>query len=208
MAEAAGYDDTIVMGRGDPDFDTPAHIIAAAKEAMVQHHSDSAPPEGLLSLRQAIAERVERVNGVSYDPETEVVVTNGGQEALFLMVLAIISPGDELIVPEPNYSTYLDSLSFAGGRKVEVSTSAAGGLPRRPRGGARGRQASGRGRAAAGLAQQPRRQRHLTCRHAGHDAIACDHDLFVIADDIYDLFVMTTSCTPARLPCPAAASAP
>ena len=49
MAEAAGYDDTIVMGRGDPDFDTPAHIIAAAKEAMVQHHSDSAPPEGLLS---------------------------------------------------------------------------------------------------------------------------------------------------------------
>ena len=48
MAEAAGYDDTIVMGRGDPDFDTPAHIIAAAKEAMVRHHSDSAPPEGLL----------------------------------------------------------------------------------------------------------------------------------------------------------------
>ena len=122
MAEAAGYDDTIVMGRGDPDFDTPAHIIAAAKEAMVQHHSDSAPPEGLLSLRQAIAERVQRVNGVSYDPETEVVVTNGGQEALFLMVLAVISPGDEMIVPEPNYSTYLDSLGFAGGKKVEVNS--------------------------------------------------------------------------------------
>ena len=56
MAEAAGYDDTIVMGRGDPDFDTPAHIIAAAKEAMVQHHSATAPPEGLLPLREAIAE--------------------------------------------------------------------------------------------------------------------------------------------------------
>ncbi len=188
MAEAAGYDDTIVMGRGDPDFDTPAHIIAAAKEAMVQHHSDSAPPEGLLSLRQAIAERVQRVNGVSYDPETEVVVTNGGQEALFLMVLAIISPGDEMIVPEPNYSTYLDSLSFAGGKKVEVNS-----FP----------QEDFRADPAAVRAAVSERTRALLLVSPNNPAanvispadmrammqIACDHDLFVIADDIYDLFV-------------------
>ncbi len=188
MAEAAGYDDTIVMGRGDPDFDTPAHIIAAAKEAMVQHHSDSAPPEGLLPLRQAIAERVERVNGVSYDPETEVVVTNGGQEALFLMVLAIISPGDEMIVPEPNYSTYLDSLSFAGGKKVEVNS-----FP----------QDDFRADPAAVRAAVSERTRALLLVSPNNPAanvispadmrammqIACDHDLFVIADDIYDLFV-------------------
>ncbi len=188
MAEAAGYDDTIVMGRGDPDFDTPAHIIAAAKEAMVQHHSDTAPPEGLLPLRQAIAERVQRVNGVSYDPETEVVVTNGGQEALFLMVLALISPGDELIVPEPNYSTYLDSLSFAGGKKVEVNS-----YP----------QDDFRADPAAVRAAVSDKSRALLLVSPNNPAanvispddmqammqIACDHDLFVIADDIYDLFV-------------------
>ncbi len=70
MAEAASYDDAVIMGRGDPDFDTPEHIIAAAKEAMVQNHSDSSPPEGLPELREAIAARVERVNGVAYDPAT------------------------------------------------------------------------------------------------------------------------------------------
>ena len=188
MAEAAGYDDTIVMGRGDPDFDTPAHIIAAAKEAMVRHHSDSAPPEGLLPLRQAIAERVERVNGVSYDPETEVVVTNGGQEALFLMVLAIISPGDELIVPEPNYSTYLDSLSFAGGRKVEVSTSPLEDFRADPA----AVRAAVSERTRALLLVSPNNPAANVISPADMQAmmqIACDHDLFVIADDIYDLFV-------------------
>jgi aspartate/methionine/tyrosine aminotransferase len=61
------------------------------------------PPEGILPLRQAIAERVKRVNHIDVDPETEVVVTNGGQEAVFLMILTVIGPGDELIAPDPNY---------------------------------------------------------------------------------------------------------
>ena len=64
IAEARTYDDVIVMGRGDPDFDTPAHIIAAAKDAMVNHHADYTPPEGLRTLREAIAERVKRVNNI------------------------------------------------------------------------------------------------------------------------------------------------
>ena len=188
MAEAAGYDDTIVMGRGDPDFDTPAHIIAAAKEAMVQHHSDSAPPEGLLPLRQAIAERVQRVNGVSYDPETEVVVTNGGQEALFLMVLAVINPGDEMIVPEPNYSTYLDSLGFAGGKKVEVTSFPQDDFRADPA----AVRAAVSDKSRALLLVSPNNPAANVISPADMQAmmqIACDHDLFVIADDIYDLFV-------------------
>lgn len=188
MAEAAGYDDTIVMGRGDPDFDTPAHIIAAAKEAMVQHHSDTAPPEGLLALRQAIAKRVERVNGVAYDPETEVVVTNGGQEALFLMVLALIGPGDEIIVPEPNYSTYLDSIDFAGGRKVGVMTYPQDDFRADP---AAVRQAVSQ-QTRALLLVSPNNPAANVISPADMQAmmqIACDHDLFAIADDIYDLFV-------------------
>ena len=97
ISEARAYDDVIVMGRGDPDFDTPAHIVEAAKDAMVNHHADYSPPEGLLPLREAIAERVKRVNNIDVDPAAEVVVTNGGQEALFLMTVAANGPGDEMI---------------------------------------------------------------------------------------------------------------
>ena len=74
IAEANSYPDTIVLGRGDPDFDTPAHIVAAAQEAMRTHANDYAPPEGLLALRQAIAERVKRVNNIEVDPESVVEV--------------------------------------------------------------------------------------------------------------------------------------
>ena len=125
---------------------------------------------------------------MSYDPETEVVVTNGGQEALFLMVLAIISPGDELIVPEPNYSTYLDSLSFAGGRKVEVSTSPLEDFRADPA----AVRAAVSERTRALLLVSPNNPAANVISPADMQAmmqIACDHDLFVIADDIYDLFV-------------------
>ena len=67
IGEARAYDDVIVMGRGDPDFDTPAHIVAAAKEAMIRHHADYTPPQGLPALREAIAERVKRVNDIDVD---------------------------------------------------------------------------------------------------------------------------------------------
>ena len=132
IGEARTYDDVIVMGRGDPDFDTPAHIVAAAKQAMIHHHADHAPPEGLPALREAIAQRVKRVNNIDVDPATEVVVTNGGQEALFLMVLAVIKPGDEMIVPEPNYNTYADSLAFRRRRQSRSADLARRCLPRRP----------------------------------------------------------------------------
>ena len=133
IGEARAYDDVIVMGRGDPDFDTPAHIVAAAKNAMVNHHSDYTPPEGLLALREAIADRVKRVNNIDVDPATEVVVTNGGQEALFLMVLAVLAPGDEMIVPEPNYNTYADSwLSPAASRSKCRLTPKTTSAPTRP----------------------------------------------------------------------------
>ncbi len=122
IAQARTYPDTIILGRGDPDFDTPPHIRAAAIEAMKSHGNDYSPSEGILPLRQAIANRVKRINGIDVDPETEVVVTNGGQEALFLMVITAIGQGEELIVPEPNYNTYTDALSFAGGVKAAVPT--------------------------------------------------------------------------------------
>ena len=201
IGEARSYDDVIIMGRGDPDFDTPAHIVAAAKDAMVNCHADYSPPEGLPALREAIADRVKRVNNIDVDPATDVVVTNGGQEALFLMVLAVLSPGDEMIVPEPNYNTYADSLAFAGGVKVEVQTYAQDDFRAAP---ADVRAAiSDKSRALllvspnnpAASVISPADMRELL-------NIAIENDLMVLADDIYDLFVYDDfkHVSPASLP--------
>ena len=201
IGEARGYDDVIVMGRGDPDFDTPPHIVAAAKEAMIHHHAEYTPPAGLPALREAIAERVKRVNNIDVDPETEVVVTNGGQEALFLMVLATVGPGDEMIVPEPNYNTYADSLDFAGATKVEVQTWPQEDFRADP---ALVRAAiSERTRAMLLVSPNnpcasvisPGDMREML-------AIAIEHDLMILSDEIYDLFVYDdfVHTSPASLP--------
>ncbi len=201
IGEARTYDDVIIMGRGDPDFDTPAHIVAAAKDAMIHHHAQYTPPQGLLSLRQAIADRVKRVNNIDVDPETEVVVTNGGQEALFLMVLAVISPGEEMIVPEPNYNTYADSLAFAGGSKVEIQTYPETAFRADP---AEVRRAiSDKTRAL--LLVSPNNPAASVISPADMQemlSIAQEHDLMILADDIYDLFVYDDfeHISPASLP--------
>ncbi len=201
IGEARTYDDVIIMGRGDPDFDTPAHIVAAAKDAMINHHAQYTPPQGLLSLRQAIADRVKRVNNIDVDPETEVVVTNGGQEALFLMVLAVISPGEEMIVPEPNYNTYADSLAFAGGSNVEIQTYPETAFRADP---AEIRRAiSDKTRAL--LLVSPNNPAASVISPADMQemlSIAQEHDLMILADDIYDLFVYDDfeHISPASLP--------
>ena len=201
IGEARGYDDVIVMGRGDPDFDTPPHIVAAAKEAMIHRHAEYSPPAGLPALREAIAERVKRVNNIDVDPATEVVVTNGGQEALFLMVLATVGPGDEMIVPEPNYNTYADSLDFAGATKVEVQT-----WP----------QEDFRADPALVRAAVTERTRALLLVSPNNPCasvispddmrelldIAIERDLMILSDEIYDLFVYDdfVHTSPASLP--------
>lgn len=201
IAEARGYPDAIIMGRGDPDFDTPPHIVAAAHEAMLKHANDYAPPEGILPLRQAIAERVKRVNNIDVVPETEVVVTNGGQEALFLMVVTVIGEGEKLIVPEPNYNTYNDSLRFARGIKVGVPTYPQDNFRIDPEG---VRQAITE-RTRAMLLVSPNNP------NAGVIApddvrellkIAQENDLIILADDIYDLFIYEdyVHLGPASLP--------
>ena len=201
IGEARSYDDVIVMGRGDPDFDTPPHIVAAAKDAMIHHHNDYTPPQGLPALRQAIANRVKRVNNFDVDPETEVVVTNGGQEALFLMVLAVTTPGDEMIVPEPNYNTYADSLAFAGGVKAEVQTYAETDFRAHPQD------------VRKAITDKTRSLLLVSPNNPAASVIAPDdmqemldiaikHDLMILADDIYDLFVYDDfmHVSPASLP--------
>lgn len=201
IAEARSYPDTIVLGRGDPDFDTPPHIIAAAHKAMVEHANDFTPPEGILALRKAIAERVKRVNNIDVDPETEVVVTNGGQEALFLMVLAVIGEGDALLVPEPNYNTYNDALRFARGVKVGVPTYPQEDFRVDPE------------RMCRAITEHTRAVLLVSPNNpcasviAPQDMrelleIAQENDLMILADDIYDMFIYDDfeHLNPASLP--------
>ncbi len=201
IAEARGYPDAIIMGRGDPDFDTPPHIVAAAHEAMLKHANDYTPPEGILPLRRAIAERVKRINNIDVAPETEVVVTNGGQEALFLMVVAVIGEGEELIVPEPNYNTYNDSLRFARGIKVGVPTYPQDDFRIDPE---KVRQAI-TGRTRALLLVSPNNPNASVIAPGDMREllqVAQDNDLMILADDTYDQFVYDdyVHTNPASLP--------
>ncbi len=201
IGEARGYPDSIILGRGDPDFDTPPHIVSAAREAMSQHGHRYTPPEGLPELRAAIAERVARINNIQVDPETEVVVTNGGQEALFLMVLATIAPGDELLVPEPNYNTYNDSLEFARGVKVGVPTYHYENFRVDP---ARLREAITERSKALLLVSPNNPSASVTSEEDQRTlvGVAQEHDLIILADDIYDLFTYdgVKHVSPAALP--------
>ncbi len=201
IAEARRYSDAIILGRGDPDFDTPAHIIAAARDAMVNHHAEFVPPEGILPLRQAIADRVRRINQIDVDPNTEVVVTNGGQEALFLMVLATLGPGDEMIVPEPNYNTYQDAMRFAGAVKVAVPTHLEANFRVVPED---VRQAI-TDKTRALLLVSPNNPTASVIAPDDMRAllrIAQERDLLILADDIYDLFIYDgyEHISPASLP--------
>jgi aminotransferase len=118
---ASGLDDVIAMGRGDPDFHTPAHIVEAAKRAIDanQHHYTHAA--GLLELREAIATKLERENGLDYTAD-EIIVTAGAQEAVMLCMLALVESGDEVLLPSPRFTSYDMAVQMCGGVVVPVPT--------------------------------------------------------------------------------------
>lgn len=121
MAIAAGLTNVIAMGRGDPDFHTPAHITDAAKKAIDdnQHHYTS--PTGMPQLRAAIAGDLKAEYGLDYTAD-EIIVTAGVQESITLIMLALIEPGDEVMITSPRFMTYDTAVGFAGGIPVPVPT--------------------------------------------------------------------------------------
>jgi aminotransferase len=115
--------DLIALGRGDPDLPTPAYVVEGAKAAIDRGVDRVTDPAGLLELRQAIADKLKLDNGVKADPEDEIVVTTGGQEAMYLAVQALLGPGDEILVPDPRYTSYDVAIKMAGAKMVMVPTS-------------------------------------------------------------------------------------
>lgn len=114
--------DVVALGRGDPDLPTPPHIVEAGQQALRAGHTHYTPLRGLDSLREAIAEKLQRENGIVVDPEEEVLITTGTQEAVVIAALALVDPDDEIIMPDPYYFSYEYAIQYAGGQVVTVPT--------------------------------------------------------------------------------------
>lgn len=116
--KAAGRD-VIGFGAGEPDFDTPDHIKAAAEKAMAEGQTKYTPVGGTAKLKKAVVDKFKRENGLSYEPK-EVIVSTGGKQVLFNLFLAYLNPGEEVIVPAPYWVSYADIVRIVGGVPVIV----------------------------------------------------------------------------------------
>ena len=114
--------DVINLSVGEPDFNTPDHIKEAAKKAIDDNFSFYSPVPGFLSLRKAIADNFLAVNGVSFAPE-QIVVSGGAKQALCNVILNVINPGDEVIIPTPAWVSYVEMVKLAEGVSVTVPAS-------------------------------------------------------------------------------------
>jgi aspartate/methionine/tyrosine aminotransferase len=103
---------------GRPDFDTPAHVKEAAKKALDKGFVHYTPNLGTLELRQALSKALIKYKNLTYDPLTEIVVTAGGQEAMYLSLMALLEPGDEVLIPDPGYSQFTSCVRLAQGAPV------------------------------------------------------------------------------------------
>ena len=117
---AATMKDVISLGIGEPDFTTPKPILDAGIRSLQNGETHYTSNWGKLELRQAIAENLQNRYGVKYDPATEVVATVGVSEALYLTFVAILDPGDEVIIPTPCFVSYQAEVILAGGVPVEI----------------------------------------------------------------------------------------
>ncbi len=119
---ASKMKNVLSLGIGEPDFDTPSHIKEYAKEALDKGYTHYGPNIGLPVLREAVAEKLEKFNGISVDPEREVMITVGANMPMFMSLSSILRSGEEVLIPMPAFVTYAPATILAGGRPVMVPT--------------------------------------------------------------------------------------
>ena len=199
---AATMENVISLGIGEPDFVTPLPVLNAGIASMQRGNTAYTSNAGMIELRCAIVEKLATLYGGSaYDPETEVLITVGVSEAMYLIMQAILDPGDEVIVPQPCFVSYTASVLLAGAEVVDIPTYARDDFQVRP--------------ADIEAAITPRTKAILIgfpCNPTGAvmdredlleiARIAEEHDLIVISDEIYDRLVYAGS--PAHHVCGAA----
>jgi len=182
---AQGVPGVASLAVGEPDFPTPPHIVEAGQRALRDGFTRYSPNAGYLHLREAIAEKLARRNGIRADPEREVFVTVGGMEALMLTLLTGIDPGDEVIITDPSYTNYAGQITLAGGVPVYVPTDPDRGYLPEPA----AIEAAITARTRALLINSPSNPTGAMYPPDLVGAIAdlaCRHDLLLISDEVYE----------------------
>ena len=113
--------DVINMSVGEPDFMTPDHIKEAGKKAIDENYSKYSPVPGYMDLRKAISEKLAKENHLTYAPQ-ETIVGTGGKQGVCNAILALVNPGDEVIIPAPYWVSYPQMVKLAGGTPVTLRT--------------------------------------------------------------------------------------
>ncbi len=119
--KAQGHD-VIALSLGEPDFDTPDFVKEAAKEAVDNNFSHYTPVPGLAELREAIAEKLKRDNGLEYTPE-QIVASTGAKQSIANVCMSLLNPGDEVLLPAPYWVSYFEIIKLAEGTSVEIPSS-------------------------------------------------------------------------------------
>ncbi len=197
LATATG---SINLGQGFPDTDGPASVAQAAADAVLNGRGNQYPPgPGIPELRTAIAEHQQRFYGLSYDPDTEVLVTAGATEAIAAALLALLEPGDEVIAFEPFYDSYAACIAMAGAVRVPLTLRQPTFRPDLDE-----LRALITPRTRLLLINTPHNPTGLVLDPSELAAIAelaIEHDLLVITDEVYEHLVFTGTHHPlAALP--------
>ena len=169
-ALAAAGEDVIGFGAGEPDFPTPAHIVAAAQDACSDPRNHKyTPAGGLPELREAVAAKTARDSGYAV-AAAQVLITNGGKQAVDETFATLLDPGDEVLLPAPYWTTYPEAIRLAGGVPVEVQTTLGGRLSGHDRAARGGPHAADQG-AAVRVTVQPHRGGVPAGRGRGHRSL-------------------------------------
>lgn len=185
---AAQIDDVVTLGIGEPDFTTQQHIMDAGIASLQQGDTGYTNNSGTPEIREAIADYIENLYNVRYNPKTEILVTVGVSEALFLAMKAILDPGDEVLVVEPCFVANAASVEMAGGIPVMVQTSVENEFQ------VTGAELESKitARTKAILISYPNNPTGAILTHERMleiAAVAEKHDLVVISDEIYERLV-------------------
>jgi aminotransferase len=182
--KAIQMDDVVFFSLGEPDFDTPQQVVEAAIESLRCGETHYTPNAGVPALREAITDNLREYDGVAYDPATEIAVTSGGMEALVLSLMAIVEPGDEVILADPSYTNYRDQIAICKGVPVYVPVREENGFQFDP---AELRRAV-TDKTRAIMVNTPSNPTGAVAsreRLAEIAEIAREHDLWVIFDEVY-----------------------
>jgi N-succinyldiaminopimelate aminotransferase len=200
MSALALHTGSVNLGQGFPDVDGPRVIAAAAAAAIMEGRGNQYPPgPGIPELRRAVAGHQKRFYGQDVDPDTEVLVTAGATEAIAAALIALMEPGDEAIAFEPYYDSYAACVAMAGGTRVPVTLRPPGFRPDLD-----ALRAAITPRTRLILLNSPHNPTGAVFSHAelaDIAALACEHDLLVVSDEVYEHMVFDGEHVPiAALP--------